>query len=108
MQGKAKSEQLPVTHGKEGQVTSLRVILKDEVNHLEVVLNYAVFHQLDAVTRSFELKNNGDKEVVVERAESFSVDMPVADDDWEFVGLHGDWAREGRKFRRKVEWGTQG
>jgi hypothetical protein len=24
------------------------------------------------------------------------------------VGLRGDWAREGRKFRRKVDWGTQG
>jgi len=89
-------------------VTTLKVYLKDEVNDLEVVLNYGVFHNLDAIARSFELRNGGKGEVVLERAESFSVDMPVGDEDWEFVGLHGDWAREGRKFRRKVEWGTQG
>jgi hypothetical protein len=71
-------------------------------------LHYAVFHKLDAITRSFELINNGNEEVVVERAESFSVDLPRAETDWEMIGLHGDWAREGRKFRRKVDWGTQG
>jgi len=89
-------------------VSNLKVYLKDEVNSIEVILNYAVFHKLDAITRSFELVNNGNEEVVIERAESFSVDLPRADSDWEMVGLHGDWAREGRKFRRKVDWGTQG
>jgi alpha-galactosidase len=89
-------------------VTSLKVYLKDEVNDIEVVLNYGVFHKLDAITRSFELINKGKGEVVVERAESFSVDLPRAESGWELVGLHGDWAREGRKFRRKIDWGTQG
>jgi alpha-galactosidase len=107
-EGKERSKDLPVTHGKEGEVSTLKVHLEDKVNQIEVVLNYSVFHKLDAITRSFELVNKGDGEVVIERAESFSVDMPVMDNDWEFVGLHGDWAREGRKFRRKVEWGTQG
>ena len=108
VEGKHPGEDLPTTHGKERDVSSLKVYLKDEVNNLEVVLHYAVFHKLDAITRSFELINNGNEEVVVERAESFSVDLPRAESDWEMVGLHGDWAREGRKFRRKVDWGTQG
>jgi alpha-galactosidase len=108
VEGKHPGEGLPTTHGKEGDVSSLKIYLKDEVNDLEVVLHYGVFHKLDAITRSFELINNGNEEVVVERAESFSVDLPRAETDWEMIGLHGDWAREGRKFRRKVDWGTQG
>jgi alpha-galactosidase len=108
IEGKHPGEGLPTTHGKAGDVTSLKVYLKDEVNDIEVTLNYAVFHKLDAITRSFELVNKGKEEIVIERAESFSVDLPRAESDWEMVGLHGDWAREGRKFRRKIDWGTQG
>jgi alpha-galactosidase len=108
IEGKHPGEGLPTTHGKAGDVTSLKVYLKDEVNDIEVTLHYAVFHKLDAITRSFELVNKGKEEIVVERAESFCVDLPRAESDWEMVGLHGDWAREGRKFRRKIDWGTQG
>jgi len=108
IEGKHSDKDLPMTHGREGDVTSLKVYLTDEVNSIEVILNYAVFHRLDAITRSFELVNKGDGEIVVERAKSFSVDLPRADSDWEMVGLRGNWAREGRKFRRKVDWGIQG
>jgi len=108
VEGKHPGEGLPTTHGKSGDVTSLKVHLRDNVNDVEVTLNYAVFHKLDAITRSFQLVNKGKEEIVIERAESFCVDLPRAESDWEMVGLHGDWAREGRKFRRKIDWGTQG
>lgn len=97
---------LPGTFGDEKDVTTLKVFLQDEVNGVQVVLSYAVFHKLDVIARSFELKNKGQGEVVVERAESFSVDLETG--DYEFVQLKGDWPREARKVRRKVDFGTQG
>lgn len=97
---------LPATFGDEKSVTSLKIHLEDKVNQVDVELNYAVFHNLDAITRSFSLVNRGSKEVVVERAESFSVDLESG--EYDFVGLRGEWPREGRKIRRKVDYGTQG
>ena len=97
---------LPSTYGDQEAVTSLKIHLKDEVNDIEVQLNYAVFHELDAITRSFSLTNKGRGEVVVERAESFSVDLETG--EYDFVALRGEWPREGRKIRRKVDYGTQG
>lgn len=97
---------LPGTFGNESDVTTLKVYLFDDVNQVQVILNYAVFHKLDAIARSFELVNKGKGEVVVERAESFSVDLETG--DYEFVQLKGDWPREARKVRRKIDYGTQG
>lgn len=97
---------LPATFGDADQVTSLNITLQDQVNQLEAVLHYSVFHHLDAIARSFELHNKGSGQVVIERAESFSVDLEAG--EYEFVALKGDWPREARKVRRKVDFGTQG
>ncbi|ORY35054.1 putative melibiase [Naematelia encephala] len=104
--GKPKLEGLPATWGGEGDVETLVVYLKDELSGLEAELNYSVFVKHDAFARSCKMVNRGEKDVVIERAASFCVDMPS--EEYEMVELCGDWAREARRVKRKVDWGTQG
>lgn len=104
--GKPALKGLPSTFAADAEVETLTLTLVDKTAKLSVDLHYTIFPQLNAITRSFVITNNGTAEVTLERAASFSVDMEER--EWEMVYLAGDWTREGVKHRRKVEHGTQG
>jgi hypothetical protein len=106
--GKASLNGLPATFGGEEDVETLSIHLKDKHAGLSVKLNYSVFPKYNAIARSFSLTNQGSQEVVLERAASFSVDMANEEADWDMVQLSGDWTKENRKERRKIQFGTQG
>jgi alpha-galactosidase len=99
---------LPATFGDEEDVSTLLIRLVDKRAQLSVELSYSIFAKNNAITRSFAITNNGEETVVLERAASLSLDMVLEEWDWEMVQLCGDWAREGRRERRKVQFGTQG
>jgi alpha-galactosidase len=67
-----------------------------------------VFPENNAIARCFSITNQGIADIVIERAASFSVDVATEEWDWDMIYLCGDWAREGRRERRKVQFGTQG
>jgi alpha-galactosidase len=106
VEGKVEVGGLPSTWGDASAATTLFVKLSDDIARVQCTLSYAIFPANDAVVRSVEIRNNGDKEAVVEAAASFSVDFPAA--DREMIGLSGDWGREGQVFRRPVFPGQQG
>lgn len=106
--GKPELEGLPATWGKEGECETLTVTLADAARKLEIDLRYSVFPRYGAVARSWTLRNQGEREVVIEKAYSWSQDLETVEEGWDLVSLTGDWAREGRLQRRRVESGITG
>lgn len=95
---------LPATRG-EGSA-ALRLILKDAHTGLAVELNYAVYDDCPAVTRSARLINGGEGVLNVTRALSLCLELP--DVGWDLITLSGGWARERAIHRRALVQGHQG
>ncbi|KAG5936367.1 Alpha-glucosidase 2 [Claviceps sorghi] len=106
MEGKPDLPGLPSTFGGRHDVSTLVVRLYDEYSSVAAELRYSVFPKYDAVVRSVSVINMGEGNMTLEKVASFSVDLPL--DDWDMLQLGGDWAREGRRVRREVGFGTQG
>ncbi|KAA8643371.1 hypothetical protein EYZ11_003416 [Aspergillus tanneri] len=104
--GKPELPGLPATFGSEDDVTSLIIHLYDDYSNVAADLTYSIFPKYDAIVRSASVTNKGDGNITVEALASLSVDLPY--EDLEMIGLRGDWAREARRERRRVEYGTQG
>ena len=103
--GKPTLKELPSTFGSDSDVKTLIVRMYDEVSRVGADLSYSVFPKHDAVVRSVKITNEGNEEIIIERL-STSFDLPY--DDYEFLGLEGDWGRERSRTRRKVHPGVQG
>ncbi|KAL4931467.1 alpha-galactosidase [Aspergillus undulatus] len=102
--GKPGLSGLPATFGSE-EAKTLVVSLYDEYSDLEAALTYTVFSDLDVIVRSASITNSSDKSVTIESLASLNVDFPV--EEFEMIGLRGDWAREAHRQRRKVDYGVQ-
>lgn len=104
--GKPRLEGLPATYAESGDnVQTLTVRLCDEVENIDVYLSYTVFEDLDAVTRSVKIVNNGD-DIRLTSALSMSVDffgLPESD----IIHLDGSWAREREAVRNPIVFGNQ-
>ena len=104
LEEKPAREGMPATRGED--CAALRVTLRDGHTGLEVTLDYAVYDDCPAVTRSARLVNGGDVPLKVTRAMSLCLDLP--DDGWDLITLPGAWARERTVSRRPLASGHQG
>ncbi|MGN0298625.1 MAG: alpha-galactosidase [Lachnospiraceae bacterium] len=103
--GKPKLQGLPVTWGNEEDCTTLKLYCVDALLGLEVCLQYTTFENIDAITRSVLVTNNGQEAVYLEKVLSACFDMQ--DRDFERIGLFGSWARERHQERMPVGYGRQ-
>ncbi|KAF7543327.1 hypothetical protein G7Z17_g10822 [Cylindrodendrum hubeiense] len=106
IEGKPSLAGLPSTFGSEDEVTTLVIHLYDSYSSVAADLTYSVFRKYDAITRSVKITNKGSERISVERLASFSIDLPCS--EYEMIELHGEWAREAQRIRRKIDYGTQG
>lgn len=106
IKGKPALPGLPSTFGSEKDVTTLVIHMYDDNSDIAVDLSYSVFLDFDAIVRSVSITNKGTAPITVEEMASFSVDLPY--DNYDMVGLRGDWARETHRQRRRIDCGTQG
>ena len=104
LQTKPDLEGLPATRG-EG-CAALRFTLRDVHTGLTALLDYAIYDDCPAVTRSARLVNGGASPLKLTRALSLCLDLP--DDGWELITLPGAWARERSVCRRPLVPGHQG
>ncbi|CAD6579714.1 MAG: hypothetical protein TREMPRED_002553 [Tremellales sp. Tagirdzhanova-0007] len=108
--GKPKLDGLPSTFSSEKaeEAKTLIIHLEDKIgtNDIHVYLSYSVFASSPAIARSLRIVNKGSEPIVIERAASFSVDMP--NDAWDMVHLTGTSNRETQFVRQKVYDGNQG
>ncbi|MBR3279811.1 MAG: alpha-galactosidase [Lachnospiraceae bacterium] len=96
--GKTREEDIPGSYGEEADV--LKVTLKDKENALKLILAYAVFEECNVITRSCELINERDGDVVIERIMSMQLDFDPG--EYSFVTFNGAWAREMNKNIQRV------
>ncbi len=101
--GKPALSGLPATFGSESECSSLELVCLDPVLNLEVVLVYSVFEDVDAITRSARIINHGEDEIVLKKALSACLTLDGA--DYEYITLHGSWARERHIDRRALTHG---
>jgi hypothetical protein len=106
VEGKPPLPGLPATWGNASDVSTLLVTLYDNYSDVTAVLSYSIFPRYDAVVRSFQLHNNGSDDLVLERAASFSTDLPNL--DLNMIALQGDWSHEMNRVVRKVQYGESG
>ncbi len=104
--GKPALTGLPATYVEaDSEAETLDITLKDAYSGLKVVLTYTVFEQLDAITRSVRLGNDGPHTMELLRALSMSVDF--ANDQYDMLQLSGAWARERYVHKRPLVPGLQ-
>ena len=96
---------LPATFAEEGEAETLAVTLEDKRTGLNVILYYTVFADLDVITRSVKLVNNGAEAFDVRRVLSACVDFDS--DKYDFITLNGSWARERVMERCRLHHGKQ-
>ena len=106
LKGKPKLKGLPATYVEsDEEAETLEVTLKDVVKNLKVILMYTVFNDYDAIARSVRVVNESDKDILLEKVLSGSVDFE--DSDYDFITLSGAWGRERRIERGPIRSGVQ-
>ncbi|KAI0389207.1 glycoside hydrolase family 36 protein [Xylariaceae sp. FL0594] len=104
--GKPGLPGLPATYGNEEDVSTLIVHMYDNYSDIAADLYYSIFPKHNAIARSFQVTNKGQKSATVLRASSWSIDTP--NEELELIDLYGDWAAEAHLNRRPVGHGEQG
>ena len=104
--GKPALEGMPATFANENEAETLEITCVDKHTGLEAVLVYTAFNDLDVITRSVCLKNNGTAPLNVKRVLSACVDFD--NDGYDFITLNGSWARERVMERCRLHHGKQG
>ncbi|KAF4448376.1 putative alpha-galactosidase C precursor [Fusarium austroafricanum] len=106
VQGKPGLPSLPSTFGEDGDVSTLVVHMYDNYSSIAADLSYSIFPKHDAIVRSVNITNRGNSTINLRKVSSWSVDLQQ--DNLDLIEIKGDWAREGMRVRRKVDFGTQG
>ncbi|MCM1125836.1 MAG: alpha-galactosidase [Lachnospiraceae bacterium] len=101
--GKPELAGLPASFGGEDVCSSLEIVCEDPHTGLKAALLYTVFEDVDMITRSVKLINDGAEELFLTKAYSACIDMDNR--DFEAVSLHGSWARERHIQRVPVSHG---
>ncbi|MBQ8532734.1 MAG: alpha-galactosidase [Clostridia bacterium] len=106
VKGKPSLEGLPATYCvDENEAETLIIQLFDSVKTVDVYLSYTVFDELDAITRSVKIVNNGER-LLLNTALSATVDFYGMDES-DILHLDGTWCRERHITRRRIVHGNQ-
>lgn len=103
--GKPPIPGLPATFGGEDVCETLELSARDEVLGLAFTLVYTVFSDVDVITRSVRITNEGEKPIALTKVMTMSLDMDA--EDYRMLTLHGSWARERRMEYREIGYGKQ-
>lgn len=90
--GKDMLKGLPHSFGSESEVDTLILHCVDELTGLKVDLLYSAFCDVDIITRSVVITNEGSKSLYLSKI--YSACLDIEEKDLEAISLHGSWARE--------------
>jgi len=102
-EGKPALPGLPCARGEDAQ--TLEITLTDPVLGLRVALSYGVYEQLDVITRSAAVFNDGPQPLTLEKAASLCLDLPRQ--AWQWVHFHGRHMQERLPERAALLHGIQ-
>lgn len=101
--GKPALAGLPATFGGDLECSTLEITCIDPVLNLEVVLVYSVFEDNSAIARSVRIVNRSSQDIFLKKALSICLDMDGL--NYDYISLHGSWARERHIDRRPLTHG---
>ncbi|WP_018750641.1 alpha-galactosidase [Paenibacillus sanguinis] len=105
--GKPSLQGLPSTYvDEQGEADTLLLYLRDAVLDCEIELQYTIFRDQPALTRSMKIINQGQQHVKLDCALSLSLDLPDA--NYEMIELTGAWGRERHIETQPLHRGVQG
>lgn len=90
---------------REDDVETLTIHLLDSLKSVDIYLSYTVFEELDVITRSTKIVNNGD-EIKLQAAMSACVDF-LGFENYDLIHLDGAWGRERALTRNDIVYGNQ-
>lgn len=106
LKGKPGLTGLPAVYAeKEEDADTLVITLADPLQGVTAELMYTAYRELDVITRSVRLINEGGGDVVIEKVLSANVDFETS--DYDFVTLPGAWGRERHIERTPLRSGVQ-
>lgn len=87
--GKYSIPNLPAVYAGQDEAETLEIILEDRCSAIEVHLNYGILEELDVITRSVSILNNGSGEIIIQKAASMNLDWQSGEYEWlTFYGRH--------------------
>jgi alpha-galactosidase len=92
LKGKPALKGLPATWGNDGDCMTLLLHCEDPFLKLQITLAYSIFKGIDSIARSVFIENRGTSAVTLTKCYSACLDME--NNDYDFISLHGSWARE--------------
>ncbi|MBR5411375.1 MAG: alpha-galactosidase [Clostridia bacterium] len=105
--GKPAIPGLPALYENEpGDCETLVITTRDETTGAEMDLYYTVFTKHAAMTRAAVIRNASDKDLEIEQALSFCLDLNRS--DFDLISLHGKHMQERDFCRRPIGHGIQG
>lgn len=104
--GVHKIEKLPHARAADtDNIQTLIIILKDSLTNCRLYLYYTVFYDCDIIARHFRLENDGDNDVLIERAMSLTLDLPQ--NSYDMITLSGTYGHECNYERAKLTSGNR-
>ncbi len=91
-EGISKMTTLPFSTGQNDECDTLEIIFEDEVNQVELKMNYTVFNGTNVITRNIVLKNNNEKSLSIRKLMSFMLDLNIPNAS--MLKLSGGWIKE--------------
>lgn len=95
--GKYRLEGLPAVYASDEEAETLTIIMEDPISKLQVKLLYGILEKEDIITRSAIITNQGEGQVVVEKAASACLDFLYG--NYDLISFHGRHMME-RNFQR--------
>lgn len=102
--GKRPLEGLPATYGTQEEMETLVIKLVDEVTKVRVELSYSVLEELDVITRSVQVKNDGEGVLRLEKVMSCCIDF-MNRSDFDFMTFYGKHTLERQVERTPLRHG---
>lgn len=103
--GKPLLEGLPATYANgESDAETLELTTVDAVTGAECDIIYTVFHNHNAITKSYRVRNCGDKPFTIE---DLCCTANLPDKDFEAIRLYGRWGKERTIERSPLHHGIQ-
>lgn len=102
--GKYSLKGLPAVYASEDDAETLTIVLEDRASGVVVELLYGVLEDLDIITRSVKIRNNGEGTVTVEKAASACIDL--VNGNYDLLSFYGRHAMERNMQRSEIVHGT--
>lgn len=105
VKGKYRIPGLPAVYAEEKEAETLEIYMEDPVTKVQITLLYGVLPELNIITRSACIKNEGTGKIYLEKAQAACLDFVSG--EYDLISFYGRHAMERNTQRTPVSHGAQ-